>query len=227
LCEPLSPTNFTGPEKNSTFFQPFHHLAQTYNAKAAKPQPMPLTAEEEKKLVAGCLSNDRRTQELLYKTFYGRFWALCRRYTGDDDETAEVLNLGFLEIFKNIGKYSFQGSLEGWMRTVMVRSVADYFRRSTSYRKHILMEDKDEYVEEDALQNLYEGDLRQMIESLPENARIVFNLYAIDGYTHEEIGKLLSIPSGTSKWYLSEARKRLKTLLKKNITPAASYEAKQ
>jgi RNA polymerase sigma factor (sigma-70 family) len=185
---------------------------------------MSLSKETEKELVEGCKRNDRLSQERLYKQFQGKMMAMCLRYTGDYERSLDVMNAGFLKVFMKIDLYGFNGSLEGWIRTIIVRVIADYYKKNVRYHENILLEDKDMLIDEDGLDQLYAEDIRKMIATLPRATRIVFNLFAIDGYKHEEISKMLNITTGTSKWHVAKARKQLQEMLKKNYSSINTLE---
>ena len=163
----------------------------------------------------GCLRNDRQIQEQLYRTYFGSMIAMCMRHTSDREEAMTIVNNGFLRVFKKIDKYSFQGSFEGWIRRIVYHSVSDYFRNTSNTLRFLEIDDRDKPMNSNALDNLYLEDLMYMVDDLPPATKEVFRLYAIEGYTHVEIAKLLEISEGTSKWHLSEARKKLKILIEK------------
>jgi len=168
----------------------------------------------EESLVAGCIKNDRRCQEALYKKYFPKMRAMVSRYTNDAEVAMEIINNGFLRVFKKIDTFSFNGSLEGWVRRLVFHSVSDYFRRNSRYSELIVFEEKDSGISSNLINNLYMEDLLNIIKKVPSTSQKVFTLYAIDGYTHREISDALGISVGTSKWHLSEARKKLKVLLK-------------
>lgn len=168
-------------------------------------------------LIAKCRENNRAAQELLYKKYYGKMMALCMRYLKNYDDAMDVLNMGFLKIFKNLDKYNGKGSFEGWMYHIVRNTVLDHLRAQVKYKDMASVDDlESEFaVPASALHQLYAKDLLKLLDELPETTRIVFNLFAIDGCKHEEIGKILGISEGTSKWHVSEARKRLQQRIQK------------
>lgn len=168
----------------------------------------------EEALVAGCIKNDRRCQEALYKKYFPKMRSMVSRYTTDADIAMEIINNGFLRVFKKLDTFSFKGSLEGWIRRLVFHSVSDYFKRNSKYSEMIVFEEHDASVGADLVNKLYMEDLMNIVKRVPKSSQNVFVLYAIDGYTHPEIAKQLGISVGTSKWHLSEARKKLKELLK-------------
>ena len=164
-------------------------------------------------LVDGCVKNDRFYQEILYRKYFDSMMRMCMRYTQDRDIAMEIINNGFLRVFKKIGLYSFTGSLEGWIRRLVFHSLSDYFKKKNKAVHFLSVEDWDSPVQQSALSNLYLEDLLQMVENLPDASRRVFHLYAIEGYTHVEIADMINISVGTSKWHLSTARKKLKKMI--------------
>jgi RNA polymerase sigma-70 factor (ECF subfamily) len=141
---------------------------------------------------------------------------MVRRYTNDEDRALMILNYGFLRVFQKIKSYSFKGSFEGWVRKLVFHSISDYFRKESKYLKTIVFDIHDRDVEGSVLPELFIEDLLKLVEKLPKATKEVFKLYAIEGYPHKEIGQKLNISEGTSKWHLSEARKKLKQILIQN-----------
>lgn len=167
-------------------------------------------------LINGCINNDRRAQELLYKKYYVAMASVCTRYTQNENDTVEVLHNGFLKVFKNIQSFDAQkASLYTWIRTIMVNTSIDFVRQNQKHKQKVDIEQVAEpYVESDALHRLNANELLHHIKNLPAATQTVFNLYVIDGYTHKEIGIKMGISEGTSKWHLSEARRLLQKSLK-------------
>lgn len=164
---------------------------------------------EIKKIISGCLAGDRRDQELLYRRHAAKLYAVCLQYSGNDDEARDILQEGFIKIFENLAHYKHEGSFEGWMRRITVNTALEKFRsRHNLYR----VDDIDQITESDAepynddYSGLEANDLLGIIRELPPKYRVVFNLYAIEGYSHKEISKMVNISEGTSKSNLSRAR---------------------
>ncbi len=167
----------------------------------------------EEELVSGCVDNDRRAQEALYKRFFPEMMRMCMRHTRDENKAIEIVNTGFLRVFKKIHTFAFKGSLEGWVRRLVFHSIADYFRENSKYAYFLVFEEKDEQVSEKCHESFFEEDILSVVRNLPPVSQEVFRLYAIEGYSHAEIGALLGISEGTSKWHLSTARQRLREKL--------------
>jgi len=168
-----------------------------------------LTLPDIKNIIKGCLSGSRRDQELLYRRHAARLYAVCLQYSGNDDEARDILQEGFIKIFDNLIHYKHEGSFEGWMHRIIVNTALEKFRS-----KHNLfrVDDIDQIQEPDAdpdnddYSGLEADDLLDIIRQLPPKYRMVFNLFAIEGYSHKEISKMINISEGTSKSNLSRAR---------------------
>jgi RNA polymerase sigma factor (sigma-70 family) len=169
-----------------------------------------------------CAKNERQAQEMLYRRFFQPMMQMCLRYTdGDRDRALEILNDGFLRVFKKIHLFEGRGSLEGWIRKLVFHAVSDYYKANDAYLKNVVF---DEFPVENtpksretegAFSTLFFEDLLVLVDFLPPATREVFKLYAVEGFSHAEIGEKLGITTGTSKWHLSEARNKLKVLLER------------
>lgn len=167
-------------------------------------------------VITGCLQNDRRAQEELYKRFYPAVMALCLRYVRDRHDAVEVLNDAFLKVFRQLGRYDVsKGALYTWIRAIVINTALDSLRRQKAIRHRDMLPGADEEpgIDNEALSKMSGDDLLSLILQLPVTTRLVFNLYSIDGYTHREVAVLLGINEGTSRWHLSDARRQLKVLI--------------
>ncbi|PCJ63905.1 MAG: RNA polymerase subunit sigma-24 [Bacteroidetes bacterium] len=175
----------------------------------------------EQQLITGCIQQDRRSQNELYKKYFPLMSSVARRYTQDDSEAIDKLNGGFFKVLQNIEKYDSQYALATWIRNVLVNHLIDEFRKEKKYIANIHLTDYTdvnpgvEYNEGEL--RLGEKELRAMLGKLPDVTQKVFNMFAIDGYKHREIGDYLGISEGTSKWHVSDARKRLKAMLEEQV----------
>ncbi len=167
----------------------------------------------DQELVEGCTANDRRTQEVLYRRFFPEMLRMCLRYTRDEDTATEIVNNGFLRVFKKIHTFAFKGSLEGWVRRLVYHSMADYYRDNARYLHFLVLEERDQVVHERGHEGFFEEDILRAVRTLPPTSQEVFRLYAIEGYSHAEIAENLHMSEGTSKWHLSTARQKLRDLL--------------
>jgi len=141
---------------------------------------------------------------------------MCLRYVRDRNRAAEIVNDGFLKVFKHIDTFENKGSFEGWVRRIVFRSMSDSLRKEANYMKFMVFEDHDQKIKHQVLDKLYEEDILSLVEKIPTASADIFLLYAVHGYSHKEIAEAKSISVGTSKWHLSEARKRLKDLIFEN-----------
>lgn len=150
----------------------------------------------------------------MYRRYFPLMMAMCMRYTRDNEKALEIINNGFLKVFKKIDTFSFKGSFEGWIRKIVFHCISDYFKKESRYLRFMVFEDADKDFPEQSLSNLYLEDILKLVDKLPEVTAHVFRLHAIEGYTHAEIATRFDISPGTSKWHLSSARKKLKELIK-------------
>lgn len=167
----------------------------------------------DQELVEGCVRNERRMQEAFYRRFFPEMLRMCLRYTRDEDTAVEIVNNGFLRVFKKLHTYAFKGSLEGWVRRLVYHSMADYYRDNARYLHFLVLEERDDVVPERGHEVFYEEEILKAVSALPPVSQEVFRLYAIEGYSHAEIADNLSISEGTSKWHLSTARQKLREML--------------
>ncbi|MES1249340.1 MAG: RNA polymerase sigma factor [Chitinophaga rupis] len=177
---------------------------------------MPSSEDDIQILIGGCLKNDRKAQEQLYKKFYHAMMALCVRYTKDKNDALEILNDGFLKVFKNIGQYdAAKASLYTWMRKIIINTAIDFLRKKqVYYDMDVLLDAREEAgIENEALFKMSGEELLAAIRQLPATTCTVFNLYVIEGFSHREIAAMLEISEGTSRWHLSEARRQLKIII--------------
>lgn len=164
----------------------------------------------DERIVAGCIENDRYFQELLYRKYFQNMMRMCLRYANDKDTAVEIVNNGFLRVFKKIDKYSGTGSLEGWIRRLVFNALSDYFKSRSRSIQFLELPDYEIPGVEQSTDQLNFEDLMGLVDLLPDATRRVFYLYAIEGYSHVEIADLIGISEGTSKWHLASARTKLK-----------------
>lgn len=168
-------------------------------------------------LLDGCLKGDRRSQELLYRQFYGYAMGLCMRYARSQDEAAEILNDGFFKIFTKLETFDRERPFKTWLGRVMINTALDQYRREARHQTHNDIHEAENVaaISEDAVSRLAYQELIEMVQQLPPAYRTVFSLAVLDGYTHEDIGKELNISVGASKSNLSRAREKLKGMIVK------------
>ena len=172
------------------------------------------------KIIEGCKANNRLAQKALYEKYYNPFLGICMRYGKDQEEAMDILNTAFLKIMTKISMYKPSGSFEAWMKRIIYTTAIDHIRKNTRYNKAMDYNSiAESSIGNGALEELLAEDLYKLIQKLPDSSRAVFNLYVIEGYKHAEIGELLGITEGTSKWHLSKAKKELRAaILKLNKT---------
>jgi RNA polymerase sigma-70 factor (ECF subfamily) len=168
----------------------------------------------------GCRAGKRKSYNLLYQKYSEVMLGICFRYSKNRQEAEDILQEGFIKIFKNISKFRGEGSFEGWMKRIMVNSAIDHYQKSL---KHLYHEEVDNVADDNSIvsdqyddheNNQFSAEqLMQMVQELPDGYRIVFNMFAIEGYSHKDIASHLGISENTSKTQLLKARKTLKAKL--------------
>ncbi len=168
-------------------------------------------------LIKGCQEQQRFYQKKFYERFAKKMLAVCLCYTRDTYEAENIVQEGFIKIFENIKRYQPTGSLEGWVRRIMVNTATDYYRKKKRIKfSEVKLEDAEYMIGAMDIDRFATRDIIACIQELPEGSRMVFTLYAIEGYTHKEIGEALDISVGTSKSQLNRARMLLQEKLKRN-----------
>jgi RNA polymerase sigma-70 factor (ECF subfamily) len=167
-------------------------------------------------LIQGCRDNDRKYQELLYRKYAKKMYGICMSYAKDRSMAQEILQDGFVKVFKKIDTFKEQGSLEGWIRRIITNTALDYLRQKSKLYEFIddNKEVEEERLDNSILENINAEGIFKLIGQLPEGAKAVFNLYAVEGYSHKEIAEKLEITEGTSKSQFKRARSLLKSLLR-------------
>jgi RNA polymerase sigma factor (sigma-70 family) len=166
-----------------------------------------------------CLNNDSRAQEELYQRFAPKMYGICLRYTKNQMEAEDILQEGFIRVFRHLKDYRNEGSLEGWIRRTIVNTAINFYKKRIKFQQDVSLDQTEPISneEENALDKLSAMELLACIKELPDGYRMVFNLNVIEGYTHKEIGDMLNISENTSKSQLSRARSVLQGKLKKRI----------
>ena len=166
-------------------------------------------------IIAGCIKGERKAQEQLYKNYYEAMASLCMRYTKNEQDAVEVLNNGFLKVFLNIYRYEpGKASLYTWIRTIVINSCLDFLKLKEKKIIHDeLIEAEVVHIDAEAINKMKTTELLYFIRQLPAATKAVFNLYVMEGYNHKEIAAIAGISEGTSKWHLSEARKKLQRMI--------------
>jgi RNA polymerase sigma factor (sigma-70 family) len=171
-------------------------------------------------IIEGCKDGKSASKETLYKMFSNKMWGVCLRYARDNDEAKDILQDGFIKAFEKIRQFEGRGHFEGWLRKIMVNTaLAEYRKKRYLNLEMAYSSDRDEDNSEHIECNMAAAELLEIIKELPAQYKLVFNLYAIEGYSHKEIANMLGISEGTSKSNLSRAR----DILKKKVT--ATYNS--
>lgn len=168
----------------------------------------------ERELVQGCLDEDRRCQELLYARYARRMYAVCLRYARHELEAQDLMQEGFIRVYDKLRDFRLQGSLEGWIRRIMVHTAINHYRRKAFQQERFGLEKlPEEPVDSTAIEQMGEQELLKLVADLPDGYRAVFNLYAIDGFDHAEIAAMLGCVESTSRSQLAKARRHLQAKL--------------
>ena len=169
-------------------------------------------------LIQGSVEGNREIQEVLYHRFSPKMYAVCLRYSGNAVDAQDLLQEGFIKVFKNLSKFRGDGSFEGWMRKIFLNTSIEHYRKkvnmlSVTETQEVTIEDKEWNV----LDDLAEKDIISMIHELSPGYRIVFNMHVIEGYSHKEIADILGINEGTSKSQLARAKGVLKKMVENRL----------
>ncbi len=168
----------------------------------------------EAELIEGCINKDRKMQETLYKAFSPVMFSICLRYANSYQEAEDMLQEGFIKAFNNLSKFRNEGSFEGWMKRIFVNAAIEIYRKNHAGNMIMEVDEfKNDLVQEDDFHHLSAADLLKMVQSLSPGYRTVFNLYAIEGFSHQEIADMLRINVGTSKSQLARARYMLQRMV--------------
>jgi RNA polymerase sigma factor (sigma-70 family) len=184
-----------------------------------------VNTDELEQLVKRCISGDRKAQGVLFNIYSAEMFGVCLYYSKDYTEAEDTLHDGFMKVFQKIDQFEFKGSLAGWIRRVMVNTSLEKFRK-----QHVLYavgddyENKEDINRENVISDLSAQDLINLIRELTPQYRMVFNLYAIEGYSHKEISEMLGISEGTSKSNLARARSVLQNKVKKYFYTSGSMK---
>lgn len=190
---------------------------------------------DENVLVEQCRSQSRSAQKSLYESYSGKMLTICLRYLKNEDDAMEVLNNAFMKVFTKITQYKSEGSLEGWIKRIVINSAIDFVRSTKTYKKKFILTDEfalygsprdeddmaDDFPDEPFIST---EQVFELVKELPPATRVVFNLYVVDEFKHHEIAEQLKISEGTSKWHLSNARKILREKINKvMVHPSKNY----
>lgn len=176
----------------------------------------------EKALIDGCLAGDTLCQRQLFDLHAGNMMTVCLRYAADQMEAEDLLMEAFVKVYRYMHQYKFEGSFEGWMRRIVVNTALKKLQKKKLYFEEIKPEKITENADASAYMHLGEKELLDLIRGLPDGYRIVFNLFVIEGYNHDEIADMLNIQPGTSRSQLVKARKLLQQKIGKQLKTIAA-----
>jgi len=172
-------------------------------------------------LIRRCSEGDLRAQELLYRRYFSFAMSVCIRYTRDQYEAMEIVNDSYMKVLGNIGDFNGPKSFRSWYGRILVNSAIDHYRRNAKHSSYMEISDLEETEEQEpsVTAELSANEILSLFNRLPDNYRVTFNLYEIEGYSHEEIGQMLDISTSTSRSNLARAKKILRELYKRNFNP--------
>jgi len=172
-------------------------------------------------LIRRCSEGEPRAQELLYKRYFSFAMSVCIRYTKDQYEAMEIVNDSYMKVLGNIGEFDGSKPFRSWYGRILVNSAIDNYRRNAKHSSYLQISEMEatEEQEPQVSAELSANEILSLFNRLPDNYRITFNLYEIEGYSHEEIGKILDISTSTSRSNLTRAKKMLRELYIKNFNP--------
>jgi RNA polymerase sigma factor (sigma-70 family) len=183
-------------------------------------------------LIADCILLKRKSQRELYDRCFSFMMGICYRYTNNIDDAKALVNLGFLKVLKSLATHNTERSFEGWLRRIMVNTIIDEYRKNVHEKEMMQYHDPEELIfyEPAFSLNRFEHDIsveqiEVFMKRLPAMSSRVFNLFAIDGYSHREIAELLGMSEGTSRWHVATARESLKKMITEFIEKKRSYES--
>lgn len=165
-------------------------------------------------LVQRCMKGERLAQSQFYKKWYNMVFSICLRYAKDRDQAKNMVNESFFKVFKNLGKISSSQALAAWMKRITINTCIDHIRSNQKLKFLDGHEMPDQGIESDVISRLGAEDILRALQQVHPPSKIVFSLYVIEGYKHNEIAERLKIKASTSRWHLMNAKKELKELLK-------------
>ncbi len=163
-------------------------------------------------LIRDCIAKSPSAQKRLYDIYAPAAYGVIKRYLYNDEFAAqEVLNDSFYKILTKLDQYTFQGVFEGWIRRIVVNTVTDHLRKNIKESKtNKEVQEDDAFINSDSVEKISHKELLNIIQTIPDAQRVVFNLYVFENYSHKEIATLLNLTESNSRWYLNDARRRLK-----------------
>lgn len=178
----------------------------------------------DEELIKGCLKGERIWQDKLFNRFSGVMFAICLRYAESYDEASDLMQEGFIKVFTKLSSYGGKGSFEGWIKRIIINNALDHCRYKSRHNMFVTLDDEHDDLNEDPdlPPDISKDKLLEFIQQLPTGYRTVFNLYAIEEYSHKEIADMLKVSESTSKTQLLKARKILQKKVKEYLKIAES-----
>ncbi len=172
-------------------------------------------------LVKGCAGGDKRSQEILYKRYFSFAMSICIRYTRDENEAMEIVNDSYMKVLESLSDYDSSRPFKPWFGKVLVNTAIDNYRKNLKHNDNLSINAVTETGEQepDIEAELSVNDILELYRHLPENYKLTFNLFEIEGYSHEEIGRMMGVTASTSRSNLARAKKMLRELYIKHIIP--------
>lgn len=170
----------------------------------------------ERELIEGCMREDRKCQQEVFRRYASKMMGVCLRYARHQMEAEDLLQDAFIKVYNNISKFEHKGSFEGWIRRIVVNTaLKNYSKKSFTYEQIGVEEQPENSAPPEVYAHLHEEELLKLVAALPDGYRVVFNLYAIEGYSHKEISEMLGCQESTSRSQLVKARKLLQAQILK------------
>ncbi len=181
--------------------------------------------EQLKELIQACINGDRHSQSRLYERFAPKMFAVCMRYSKNREEAEDIMQEGFVQVFKSLRGFKYAGSFEGWVRKIMVHCAIQHYRSKSKMHPVVDIEtiQTQQICKEDILARIQKKELLQMVQALPPAYRMVFNLYVFEGMKHREIAAELGVSEGTSKSNFFDAKQILQKAVTNSLKIAKNY----
>jgi RNA polymerase sigma factor (sigma-70 family) len=179
-------------------------------------------------LIKGCSEGNERYQEFLYKRYFSFAMSVCIRYTKDENEAMEIVNDSFMKVLENSKEYDISKPFKPWYGKILINTAIDNYRKNAKHSSYLSISSiaATEEQDPDIEMELSVNDILTLYKQLPENYKITFNLYEIEGYSHEEIGQMMGVNTSTSRANLARAKKMLRELYNRNFnTIKKSHES--
>ncbi|MCR9065511.1 MAG: RNA polymerase sigma factor [Cytophagales bacterium] len=180
-------------------------------------RPDHLSHSEYNHILDRCMSGNEKAQNELFKLFFSYAKSVCLRYSSNAEDAKDILNKGFMKVFKNLEKYDSSYPFKAWLRTIMVNTALNHYRDNKKFNQEINLDGYEQVVyDEDVIGQISAEEILALVQKLPPAYRTVFVMHVVDGYNHREIGEIIGINEGTSRSNYSKARIKLQVMIQKN-----------